>query len=48
MFFVSPVDMLAVEVVNMQIGVWEHRDGHWCKSRACRLVDVNDLMSCDV
>jgi len=35
-FAVTPVDMQAVEVTNMQTGVWEHwerRDGCWCESR---------------
>ena len=26
-FVVTPVDMLAVEVTNIQTGVWERRDG---------------------
>ena len=47
-FVVAPVDMLAVEVSNIQAGVWERRDGRWCKSRAWRIVDVNDLISCYV
>jgi len=45
---VTPVDMLDVEVVNIQTGVWERRDGRWCESRIWRFVDVNDLISCDV
>jgi len=48
MFFVTPVDMLAVEVTNIQTGVWERRDGRWCESRAWNLVDVNYLVSCHV
>jgi len=47
-FFVNPVDMLAVEVNNIQTGVLERRDDHWCESRELRFVDVNDLMSCNV
>ena len=47
-FVVTPVDMLAVEVTNMQTGVWERRDGRWSESRAWRFVDVDDLVSCDV
>jgi len=47
-FFITPVDMLAVEITNIQTGVWERRDGRWCESRAWRFVDVNDLVSCDV
>jgi len=31
-FSVNPFVMLAIEVANIQIGVWEHRDGRWCKS----------------
>ena len=46
--FVTPVDMLAVEVTNIQTVVWERRDGRWCESRAWRFVDVNDLVSCNV
>jgi len=45
---VTPVDMLAVEVANVQTGVWERRDGRWCESRAWRFVDADDLVSCDV
>ena len=37
--------MLPVEVTNVQTGVWEHRDGRWCESRAWRFVEVNDLVS---
>ena len=47
-FVVTPVDMLAVEVANIHTGMWEHRDGRWCESRAWRFVGVNDLVSCDV
>jgi len=47
-FVVTPVDMLAVEVTNMQTRVWEPRDGRWCESRAWRFVDMNDLVCCDV
>ena len=45
---VTPVDMLAVEVANVETGVWERRYGRWCESRAWRFVDANDLISCDV
>ena len=38
------VDMLAVNAVNIQTEMWERRDGRWCKSRAWRFVDVNDLV----
>jgi len=47
-FVIAPVDMLAVDVPNIQTGVWERRDGRRCESRAWRFVDVNDLISCDV
>ena len=47
-FVVAPVEMLAVEVANIQTGVWEGRDGRWCKSRAWRFLDFDDLISCDV
>ena len=47
-FVVTQVDMFAVEVTNIQIGVWECRDGRWCGLWAWRFVDVNDLASCDV
>jgi len=47
-FAVAPVDMLVVEVAKIETGVWERRDGHWCKSRAWKFVDVNDLISFDV
>ena len=40
-FAVTPVDMLAVEVANIQSGVWGRRDGHRCESRVLRFVDVN-------
>jgi len=39
-FVVTPVDMLAVEVTNIQTGVWERWDGRWCESRALRFLDV--------
>ena len=45
---VTPVDMLAAEVANIQTGVWERRDGRWGESRAWMFVDVDDLVSCDV
>jgi len=45
---VTPVDMLAVEVANIQTGVWKRRDGRWGQRRAWRFVDVDDLVSCDV
>jgi len=45
MFFVTPVDILAVEVTNIQTGVWECRDNRWFKSRASKFVDVNSLAS---
>ena len=47
-FVLAPVDMLAVEVTDIQAGVSERRDGRWCESRAWRVVDVHDLVSCDV
>ena len=28
---ITPVDVLAVEVANIQTEVWEHRDGHYCE-----------------
>jgi len=40
--------MLAIEVTNIKIVVWERRDGRWCESRAWWFVDVNDLVSCNV
>jgi len=40
--------MLAIEVANVQIGVWERLDGRWSESRAWRFVDVDDLVTCDV
>jgi len=46
-FVVTPVDMLAVEVTNIQTGMWERRDGRWCESRAWRFVDIDDLVSCN-
>ena len=45
---VTPVDVLAIEVANVQAEVWERRDGRWSESRAWRFVDVDDLVSCDV
>jgi len=45
---VTPVDVLAIEVANVQAVVWERRDGRWSESRAWRCVDVDDLVSCDV
>jgi len=42
---VTPVDMLAIEVANVQTVVWERRDGRRNKSRAWRFVDVNDLVT---
>jgi len=42
------VDVLAIEVANVQAGVWERRDGRWSESRAWMFVDVDDLVSCDV
>ena len=45
---VTSVNMLAVEVANIQTGVWKPLDGRWSESRAWRFVDVNDLVSCDV
>jgi len=45
---VGPVDMLAIEVANVQTGVWERHDGRWSESRAWRFVDVDDLATCDV
>ena len=46
-FVVTLVDMLAIAVANMQNGMWERQDGRWCESREWRLVDANDLISCD-
>ena len=45
---VTPVDVLAIEVANVQAGVWERRDGCWSESRAWTFVDVDDLVSCNV
>jgi len=45
---VTPVDMLAIEVANIQTGVWERWDGRWSESRAWRFVDVDDLVTCNV
>ena len=47
-FVVTLVDMLAVEVASIQVGVWERRDGHSCQSREWMFANVNDLISCDV
>jgi len=40
--------MLAIEVANIQTGVWKRRDGRWSKSRAWTFVDVDDLVTCDI
>ena len=45
---VTPVDVLAIKVANIQTGVWERRDGCWNESRARRFVDVDVLANCDV
>jgi len=45
---VNPVDMLAIEVANVQTAVWKRRDGRSSESRTWKLVDVDDLLSCDV
>jgi len=47
-FVVTPVEMLAVEVANIQAGVWERRDGQRYELRRWRYVVFNDLISCDV
>jgi len=47
-FVVTPVDMLAVEVTNIQTVVWKRWDDRWYESRGWRFVDVNDLLSCNV
>jgi len=39
-FVVVPVDMLAVEVANIQTGVWERQDDRGCESRAWTFIDV--------
>jgi len=44
LFVVTAVDVLAVEVANIQTGVWECRGSRRCESRAWRFVDVNDLI----
>ena len=44
----TPVDVLAIEVADVQTGVWERQDGRWSESRAWRFVDVDDLVSCNV
>jgi len=43
---VTPVDVLAVEVANVQTGMLKRRDGRWSESRAWRFVDVDDLVTC--
>jgi len=45
---VTPVDMLAIEVANVETAVWERRDGRRSESRAWRFVDVDNLVTCDV
>ena len=45
---VTPVDVLAIEVANIQTGTWERRDGRWSESRAWRFVDIDDFVSCDI
>jgi len=45
---VTPVDVLAIEVANVQGGVWERRDGRWSESRAWKFFDVDNLVSFDV
>ena len=45
---VTPVDVLAIEVANVQTGVWERLGGRWSESRKWKFVDVGDLISCDV
>ena len=47
-FAVALVNMLAVEVVDIQIELWERRDGGRWESWAWRFLDVNDLISGDV
>ena len=32
--FVTRIALLAIEVVNVQAGAWEGRDGHWSEPRA--------------
>ena len=44
---VTPVDMLAIEVANVQTGVWERRDGRRSESRAWRFADVDGLKNPD-
>ena len=44
----SSVDMLAVEVANIESGMWKRQDGHRPESRAWRFIEVNDLISCYV
>ena len=38
-FVVTPVDVLAVEVTNVQTGMWEGGYSRWCESRAWRFVE---------
>jgi len=38
----------AIEIANIQTGVWERQDGRRCESREWRFVDVHDLLACDV
>ena len=45
---VALVHMLAIEVANLQTGVWEHGDGRWCEPRAWRFVHVDDPVFWDV
>ena len=40
--------MLAIEVTNVQTGVWERRDWRRSESHAWRFVDVDDVVTCDV
>ena len=39
---VTPVDILPVEIVNAQTGVWERLDGRWCESRVWRFINVRE------
>ena len=45
---IEVVDKLAIEVTNVQTGVWERRDGRRSESRVWRFVDVDNLVTCDV
>jgi len=47
-YVATPVDMLAIEVANVETGVWERRDGRWSESRTWRFLDIDDLVTCDV